>query len=373
MTESNVRRIVWRTSDVARILGLAFLFLFFYRFFWLVHGALFVALLAVLIAIVLHAPAKWLSRWLPWRLAFGIVLVLFVGGLIGLLVVLIPQLVDQGTQLAVELPNAVNSAAEWFRSRTRASDPQGELTRNISQQAAEFMGRFVPVAFNLIGTLLGSFAIVTLAVFMAAEPAVYRETFLRILPPEQRERWARVYDESGRLLRAWVIGKALTMLFIGVVTYFGLTFLGVPGALALASFAALMEFVPNFGPTIAAIPAMLSAFTVSPALALYVAIFYFLLQQVQNALTVPLVERRAVNIPPAALLIWQLMLAIGFGIMALFVATPLLAVVAVAARILYVEPTEDRQRWDRRDTDQPATAADIAHPAPLPEEKTDTG
>jgi predicted PurR-regulated permease PerM len=350
---------------VARVFGMGLLFVFAWRFFWLVHTALFVALLAVLMAIVMHAPAKALSRWVPFRLAFPLVVIAFVGTLVGLLVSMIPQLLEQGMLLAAALPEQIQLASDWMKQKT-GSNPPGELADTIGQQATEFVGRFVPIAFNTIGTLLGSFAIVTLAVFLAAEPTVYRDTFLRLLPNERRERWARVYDEAGRTLRAWVLGKALTMAFIGVVTYFGLTLLGIPGALALASFAALMEFIPNFGPTIAAVPAMLAAFSVSPPTALYVAAFYFLLQQVQNALTVPLVERKAVNIPPAALLVWQLMLAVGFGIVALFVATPLLAVLVVAVRILWVEPTEDRQRWDRREPDAPATAADVANPAPVP-------
>src|SRR5690606_33255418 len=129
--------------------------------------------------------------------------------------------------------------------------------------------------------------------------------------------------------------------------------------LALAVLAALLEFVPNLGPTIAAIPAVVAAFVISPATALWVAIFYAVLQQVQNGISVPLIERRAVNIPPAALLLWQLMLAIGFGILGLFVATPLLAVIVVAVRILYIEPTEERYEWDRREasTGSPETTA----------------
>ena len=362
----NVRRITWRSADVARVLGMAFLFLFLWRFFWLVHGALFVAMLAVLIAIVIHVPARALSRWIPFRLAFALVLILFVGGLIGLLVAIIPQLINQGAQLAGALPEQMQSVSTWMREKTGRMDSNGELTRNLTRQVGEFVGRFVPVAFNLIATLLGSFAIITLAAFLAAEPRLYRDGVLRLIPEDRRERWTRLFDEAGSNLRAWVIGKAITMLFIGVVTYFGLTLLGVPGALALAAFAALMEFIPNFGPTIAALPAMLAGFSVSPATAVYVAVFYFLLQQVQNAVTVPLVERRAVNIPPAALLIWQLMLALGFGIMALFVATPLLAVLVVAVRILYLEPSEERQRWDRRDAEAGTPSTDAPQSTSLP-------
>lgn len=367
MPRSAVRRITWRTSDVARALGMGFLFLFLWRFFWLVHVALFVALLAVLIAIVLHEPAKLLSRVIPFRFAFPLVLIVFLGSLAGLLVMLIPQVVEQVTALATQLPSALDGAAEWFRHKT-GRPPNPEMAASIQRQLTAFVGHFVPMAFNAISTLLGSFAIIVLAAFLAAQPELYRDLILSVVPPDRRSRWARLLDEAGTSLRRWTIGKACTMAGIGICTWIGLSLLGVPGALALACFAALMEFIPNFGPTIAAIPAMAAGFAVSPPTALYVAVFYFLLQQVQNSLTVPLVERRAVNIPPAALLIWQLMLTIGFGILALFVATPLLAVLVVAVRILYLEPSEDRQRWNRREPDTPLTAAEVAHPMPQPDD-----
>lgn len=349
MADTGVRRVTWRTSDVARVLTLVALFVFAWRFFWMVHNAFFLGLLAILIAIVIHAPARLLARWVPFGVAFAGVVLVFLGTIAALAVVLVPQVFDQVGVLAGQIPAALDSVVQWVETKTRA-EPDGEIVSNINAQLGEFVGRFVPLAFNLISAALGSFAVVTLAVFLAAQPQVYRDTLIRILPPESREKWSRIYDEAGRNLRAWVLGKAFTMLFIGVATYVGLTLFGIPGALALAALAALLEFIPNFGPTIAALPAIVTAFAISPGRALSVAVFYFALQQVQNAVTVPLVERKAVNIPPAALLAWQLMLTIGFGFLALFVATPLLAVIVVAARILYLEPLEERQVWDRRDT-----------------------
>jgi predicted PurR-regulated permease PerM len=356
MPDSSVRRITWRTADIVRLFGIGLLFLFAWRFFWMVHSALFLGLLAVLIAIIIHVPARFLARWIPFRVAFPLVLLTFIGGVVFLLFKMIPQLITQGTELASAFPSTLDSAAAWYKQRT-GQPPSPEMAQSVNRQLAQFTARFVPLAFNAISTLLGSFAIIVLAAFLAAQPGLYRDMIMRVVSPESRPRWERLYEEAGTNLRAWVIGKACTMIGIGVVTYIGLTLLGVPGALALAAFAALMEFIPNFGPTIAAFPAIAAAFTVQPVMALYVAIFYFLLQQVQNAITVPLVERKAVNIPPAALLVWQLMLTIGFGILALFVATPLLAVLVVAVRILYLEPTEERQQWDRREPDTPADAA----------------
>ncbi len=345
---SLVRRITWRTADVARVLLLGVLFLFLWRFFWMVYTAIFITLIAILLAIVLHTPAKLLSRRLPYRIAFASVVALFLASSIALTFAIIPQIFDQISQLASQLPSALNAAGDWLATRT-GIQRDAEVVQTVNQQIAEFIGRFVPIAFNAISTLIGSFAVIILAIFFAYQPAVYRDLVIRMAPPPSRPEIARVYDEVGRGLKNWVLGKAVTMVLVGVATWIGLMLFGIPGALALASLAALLEFIPNLGPTIAAAPAVVAAFLVSPSTALWVALFYFFLQQVQSAVTVPLVERRAVNIPPAALLVWQMMLAVGFGILGLFVATPLLAIIVVAVRILYLEPTEARHASNRRE------------------------
>lgn len=349
---SSVRRITWRVADVARVLTLVLLFMFAWRFFWTVYNAVLMLMLAILIAIMIHAPAKLLSRWIPFRLSFGIVVTLFLAAIAGLFVTVIPQIVDQMRQLALQLPAAVDAVTNWYEGMLRpGTEGATDLPERINEQLAEFVAQFVPIAYNLIGALVGLIAVLVLAIFLAAQPEVYRGMLLTMAAPASRERIARIYDEAGASLRLWVIGKAFTMIAVGIVTYVGLLLFGIPGALALGALAAVLEFIPNFGPTIAAAPAIVAAFLISPATALYVTIFYIVLQQIQSAVTVPLVERRAVNIPSAALLLWQLMLAIGFGFLALFVATPLLAVIVVAVRILYYEPLEERAARERRESE----------------------
>jgi predicted PurR-regulated permease PerM len=378
MPDSVVRRVTWRTADVAQVLLLGLLFLFLWRFFWMVYTAIFIAMIAILLAIVLHAPARLLSRWMPYEVGFGLVVAAFLASLVGLMVAIIPQIVEQMSQLAIQLPNALNEAGAWLAERTEiARDP--EVIQSVNQQLAEFVGRFVPLAFNIISVAIGSFAVIILAIFLAYQPDVYRSLIIRIAPPPNRPNIERVYDEAGRSLRNWVLGKAVTMILVGIAVWIGLVLFKIPGALALAALAAVLEFIPNLGPTIAAAPAVVAAFLISPATALWVAIFYFVLQQIQSALSVPLVERRAVNIPPAALLIWQIMLAVGFGLLGLFVATPLLAVIVVTVRIMYVEPSESRHAWDRREAAsaerQPPVPEDIviAPDDPVPAPNPETG
>lgn len=359
MVDSVVRRITWRNADIARVLLLGMIFLFLWKFFWMVYSALFLGLLAVLIAIILHTPARFLSRWLPFRLSFAITVLAFLGAAAWLLVTMIPQIVRQLPLLARQIPLAIAVVTDWIREQTGGTGDD-QVVSEINQQLGEFVGRFVPFAFNMIGVVAGSVAIFTLAVFLASQPELYRDLLIRLVPPAGRDNALAIYNESGRSLRNWVLGKAFSMAIVGFFVWLGLTYFGVPGALVLGVVAALLEFIPTFGPTIAAVPGVISAFLISPETALYVAIYYAVLQQVQNAITMPLVERRAVDIPPAALLIWQLMLAVGFGLVGLFVATPLLAVISVAVRVLYVEPNEERYGWDRRDTGPAEEAATVA-------------
>jgi predicted PurR-regulated permease PerM len=372
MPESIVRRVTWRTADVAQIMLLGLLFVFLWRFFWMVHTATFIAMLAILLAIVLHAPAKFLSRWMPFRVSFALVVLVFLGSVVGLMVAIIPQIVDQVTQLAGVLPNALDEAQEWISERTGVSR-DAEVMQSVQAQIGDFAGRFLPLAFNIISLLIGSMAILILAIFIAYQPDVYRDLIIRMAPPPSRPNVARVYDEAGRGLRNWVLGKAVTMLLVGIATWIGLALFGIPGALALGALAAVMEFIPNLGPTIAAAPAVVAGFLISPSTALWVALFYFVLQQIQSGLSVPLVERRAVNIPPAALLLWQIMLAIGFGLLGLFVATPLLAVIVVTVRIMYVEPSESRHAWNRRDGSTVPGGNEPATDEDLPPELLDPG
>lgn len=348
MADSVVRRITWRTADIGRVLGMGVLFIFLWTFFWKVYTAVFLALIAVLLAIVIHTPAKFLSRWMPYRISFALSVVALLVSLGALLVALIPQIMNQVALLASQLPVALDSVTAWVEQKTGGTRG-GQFSQTIDDQLTEFVGRFVPLAFNLISMFFGSFAILILAIFLALQPDVYRSVILQMTPPPSRESAERIYNEAGRNLQNWVIGKVFTMLLVGVFTWIGLSMFNLPGALALAALAALLEFIPTFGPTIAAAPAVITAFSISPATALYVSIFYFVLQQIQSAITVPLVERKAVDIPPAMLLIWQLMLAVGFGILGLFVATPLLAVLVVVVRVLYLEPQEEILARNRRE------------------------
>ena len=237
------------------------------------------------------------------------------------------------------------------RGAHRRAAPAPSWRAAINQQVGEFIGRFVPLAFNLISVLVGAFAIIVLAVFLAAQPRLYRDLLLRLVPPPSRERARRIYDEAGESLRNWVLGKAFTMLITGLFICIGLTLFHIPGALALAALSPRSSSSsPTSAPPSPPPRPSIAAFAISPThRALRRPLLLHLPADPGRASPSRWSSAAPSTSPPPPSSLWQLMLAVGFGLLGLFVATPLLAVLVVAIRILYLEPTEQLHAWDRRE------------------------
>ncbi len=129
------------------------------------------------------------------------------------------------------------------------------------------------------------------------------------------------------------------MVVNGILTAIGLWFLGIPMALSLALLAGVLNFIPNFGPLIAGIPAVLIALTISPQAALFVGLLYIVVQSVDGYVFTPLVNRRSVELPPALTISAQVILGVLVGGMGVVLAGPLTAMLIVIVRMLYVEDT----------------------------------
>ncbi len=128
-----------------------------------------------------------------------------------------------------------------------------------------------------------------------------------------RKRVREILYEIGDTLSWWLIGKVASMLFIGILTWVGLSIIGVPLPLTLGLIAGLFSFVPNFGPILSAVPAILLAFIDSPTKALYVLILFVVVQLIESNLVTPIIERRTVELPPVLTIVAQLALSILIG------------------------------------------------------------
>lgn len=203
-----------------------------------------------------------------------------------------------------------------------------------------------PVAGTL-GTVLGSainfvvsFVVVTVvAIYVAATPGTYASGLVMLVPPARRERAREVVSALVYTLQHWLIGQGITMLVVGVVTAAGLYFIGVKLWLLFGVLAAIFNFIPNFGPVISFVPALLVAWTDEPSKAAWVLGLYVVAQCLEGYVLTPIIQKRSVDTPPAVLIVSQVLFGVMFGLLGVMLAAPLTAVAIVLTKMLYVEDT----------------------------------
>jgi len=169
---------------------------------------------------------------------------------------------------------------------------------------------------------------------------------LHLVPKARRPRLLEVLRSLGHVLRWWMIGQAVDMVIIGSLTAVGLWVIGVPLAMLLGLIAALFNFIPNFGPLFSYVPAVLLALVESPAKAGWVTLLFLVLQNLEGYLILPMVQRRAIDLPPGLLIFIQVLLAVVAGGLGFALATPIAAASMVAVKMLYVEDVLDDHGGD---------------------------
>lgn len=298
---------------------------------------------AILLAIFLHGLANIARRYL--QISEG-VSVLLVSALLAAAVafgiwLLAPSVAEQIQNLRIELPQSARKVSAflsnygWGRIVLEQMPSGAEAIEKINN--SNVLSRVGGYFSTTIGAITNIALMLLLSIYLASEPKNYIRGFTKIFPPENRKRAREILYEIGETLSWWLIGKGASMLFIGVLTWIGLSIIGVPLALTLGLIAGLFSFVPNFGPILSAVPAILLAFIDSPTSALYVLILFIAVQLVESNLVTPMIERRTVELPPVLTIAAQLALTILVGAVGLILATPILAVVMVLVQTLYIE------------------------------------
>ncbi|RIL02354.1 MAG: AI-2E family transporter [Proteobacteria bacterium] len=250
-----------------------------------------------------------------------------------------PSLVQQGSDLADRIPAAIDRATNLV-----AGAPVGDEVASavkdgsLWDRAAPFVfGSLAGVFSTALGAATAAIAIAALAIFIALQPRLYLRGLLLLFPEARRARIAEVLGAVAHALRRWMVGRAVSMAVVALLSFSGLSLLGVPIALALAAIAGLLTFVPYVGPVLAAIPALLVALAASPELAIWVLGLYVGVQLIEDYVVAPLAQGSALSLPPALLVIGQIAFGVLLGGLGLLLATPLLVAVTVLVQSLYVE------------------------------------
>lgn len=308
----------------------------------LAADVLLILFASLLMATLLWGGSDWITRktGLPHWAALALFIVLIMAGFALLGLVAAPVLAEQVKELWQQLPRALQS----LRTRIEAQSWGPALLGQVSLErltAATSGGNIAGGATTAITSTfgaVGNFAIIcVIGVFLAADPAVYRDGVITLIAPAGRPRAREVMNHLGHTLRTWMLAQLLSMAVIGLLTMAGLWALGVPLAAVLGVIAALLTFIPNLGPILAAAPAILLGAAESPIMAAYVAALYVGVQIIEGNVTTPLIQQHTIALPPALILAAQLLMAQLFGLLGLALATPMTAVAMKLIQLLYVQ------------------------------------
>jgi predicted PurR-regulated permease PerM len=305
---------------------------------YLVRGALLLIYVASLIAIGLSPLVAALERRRPlgrgrlprWAAILAIYLSV-IAVFVGVAMMILPPLITQARELWATLPGLLQQAQQWLLDRGLLSRPitVSDAVQQTPVPGTDAVGAVVTAVWSVVGGVFGLVTILIIAFYLLVDSASIVRTFVRLFPRSERRRVEDACLRVATKVSAWLAGQLLLAGIIGTTAAIGLSLMGVPYFYVLALIAAIGEMIPVVGPLLAAVPAIAVAFTVSPALALGVAVFFVLQQQFENHILVPKVMERQVGVSAVVVIIALLIGGSLLGITGALLAVPTAAILHV--------------------------------------------
>jgi len=314
------------------------------RFLWASMSILLLGFGSVLFAVLLRALGRIfcrISSKIPQKMAVTLALLLIIGLITGFVMLAAPRISEQASTLSANLPAALDKLEQQLEQtqwghyiidkiRSDASAP------NLSRMTG-YVGSFLGIVANTIVLLIAGF-------FLALDPNLYVNGFARLFPITRRQRAREVVGCVVEQLEGWLLGQFIAMLAVGILTWVGLTLLGIPLALVLGVLAFILDFVPFIGPIVSAVPGVLLAVLQGSEMMLYVGLVYLGVQQIESYVVVPLVQQRTVSVPPVLVLLGALLGGVLGGLPGTIIAMPTLVTFMTLIQELYIKDAlGDRQ------------------------------
>ena len=328
------------TSTIVKILlvigGLAFV--------WFIRDILAIFFVALLLAALIDPVANLFDRpKVPRGLGVLVVYVILAAIVTLALVIVIPPLIEQLTALGSGLAVSFGEARGFVDSLVVLTEQYGlsdnlvESFSSLQQGITEGLTRVLSTVAGIFGGFATLILVLVLTFYMVVEEADAKRMFRHFAPKKYQPDLVVLAGRMQEKLGHWLRGQIVLMVIVGLLTYIGLLIAGVDYALVLAIFAGLAEIVPYAGPIIAAVPAIIIAFTISPVKAIIVAVIYFAIQQLENSVLTPKIMQKSVGLNPVVSLF---ALLVGFkvgGFIGALLAIPVATLIAVLVNDLIGE------------------------------------
>ncbi len=307
-------------------------------FLWVTSDVVMLLFAAILVAVLLRTVASALTRYAhvgeSWSLALAAILIF--GALAGFIYLFGAQLSGQLTQLGERLPDAINGAGQ----RLGVDNAAQQLEEAIkSETGSSFLSSVTRWSYSLVGALANIALVVVAAVYLAIDPGVYRRGFAMLFPPDQQSRVFGALDSSNHVLRLWLAGQFVTMMLVGFVSALAYWWIGLPSPIALGLIAGVTNFVPFLGPILSAVPPLVFALSMDTQTVVWTLGAVLVIQQFEGNIATPLIQRRAVSLPPAVGVFAIVVFGIAFGMPGVFLGVPLAVALKALVRNLWVRET----------------------------------
>jgi predicted PurR-regulated permease PerM len=305
-------------------LGLAFLYM--------IRDIIILTFLAIVVSSSLSPLIRWFHYKKFPRASAVVFVYVSVLVLIGLLITLIiPPFINQIGDFVDSIPSYVDKVSQmlWYVDTHYFNFDQKAFLNNVEGGVTGSFSGFFSTTLGFFSGLISFIVFFFLSLYMSLEENGVEKFLVSVTPRQYKEYVRTIATRTQRKISHWLLGQLVLMLTVFAMYFIGLSLLGVPYALLLATLGGAFEIIPYIGPIIAAIPAILMATLVSPILGLSTLIFYTVAHQIESHVITPQVMKRAVGVNPVAIILSILIGAKLGGLLGIILAVPAAAVIGI--------------------------------------------
>jgi predicted PurR-regulated permease PerM len=298
--------------------------------------------IAGFLAIALSPPVNYLNRYMKRGFAILLVYLGMFATVVALAALLIPPIVNQVADVADNAPKYAQDVRDYVNKNKslRKLEKDYDVTTKLQDEAAKLptrvggaAGTLRDIGLGLVNSLFALITILALTAFMLGSGPRWRESLLRMQPPERAERVRKVLDDMSSAVTGYVAGVLLIAFIDGFLTFVVLEILGVPFAVPLAVMMGVFSLIPLVGATIGAVlVGVVTVFADFPTDTIAWTIWAIVYQQLENNLLQPQIQRRTVQVHPFLVLVSVLFGATLLGVLGALVAIPIAASIQILVK-----------------------------------------
>ncbi|MBP2426334.1 AI-2E family transporter [Bradyrhizobium elkanii] len=329
-------------------------------FAWHFAATLFLLFAGMLLGVALNAMTTLLGRLtkLPHALRLAIVCLAMAGLLSGIVFLGGATIAQQATVLSNTIKSQLGSVKDFLEQHgvdtsyldftNAAGEAKGEGTAvtttttppssqshgipgagALASSGGAIISQTLKVLLGTVSVVGNFFIVLFLGLAFAAQPSIYRAGLLFIAPAKYRAQATIIVDRIGETLERWLIAQIITMTAVFLVTWIGLAIIGIPSSFILGIQAGLLAFIPTVGAILGGLIVVLASLATGWIAALSAFILFLGVHALESYVLTPIIQRQALDIPPATLFAFQILLGVVFGIWGLALALPLMAIAKV--------------------------------------------